>query len=770
MTALLAAIGVLAAGLVLLRVSEWGPAAGGDSLLYVGTASSLLAGDGLASFYGDPYGGAPPLFPLALAFAGLFGPHPLDAAGWLNAAAFGLTAFAAAAWVRSRTRSSFLAAWTGLACALSVPLAAHASAAMTEALFVLFAVLSLYALDRWLEGRRTSLLLAAAACAALACTTRYLGLALVMGMLPVALLADGRGLRPTRRRAAHAALLAAVALPPLGAWMLWSLLTQGSPAGGVSSTGWDTPSALYVLAGEATRQALGEGGSVLLDASAAALRGGDPPPAGVALRAATLLALAGGAAASLPLLSRRERRGLVVPAAFAAAYAPATLFLNWYLDFDLATRYLAPLFPPLLVAAAIVLSGLLRRASERGPLVRLPLPGRAADRASAPALALAAALVLWLPQQIDANYGDIREWRAEGKQHTSRWWSELDTVRWLRAHPPPAGLVLSNGVLILYFAADLRTPHEYLPRELPAAAALLAGAHASGEDVRIVWFHRLERADYRIADLAALPGVEAAAILEDGVVFRVGDPAAPRAALAETVLDGARLLASSGFGVYLDEARNRLVYVREGCAAGDTDASFFLRAYPVDAGARPSGFGNLGFAFGEHGFREDGRCLAVRNLPDWPVAAVATGQQTPDRGELWSVRVPVLGQPAVATIDVGALRARAAPLASGAPFEVYRDGGRLVYAREDCAAGDLVAPFFLHVRPLDPADLPEERRESGFDNLDFAFDEAGARDGGRCVAERALPAYPIASIRTGQWLRGEGETWAVEAAFGERAR
>ena len=76
--------------------------------------------------------------------------------------------------MRSRTRSGFLAAWAGLACALSVPLATHAVAAMTEPLFVLFAVLSLYALDRWLDGRRTSLLLTAAACAALACATRYL--------------------------------------------------------------------------------------------------------------------------------------------------------------------------------------------------------------------------------------------------------------------------------------------------------------------------------------------------------------------------------------------------------------------------------------------------------------------------------------------------------------------------------------------------------------------------------------------------------------------
>ena len=35
-----------------------------------------------------------------------------------------------------------------------------------------------------------------------------------------------------------------------------------------------------------------------------------------------------------------------------------------------------------------------------------------------------------------------------------------------------------------------------------------------------------------------------------------------------------------------------------------------------------------------------------------------------------------------------------------------------------------------------------------------------------CVAVRELPRYPIASIRTGQWTRGEGEAWSVEAAPG----
>ena len=764
MTALLAAIGALAAGLVLLRVSEWGGAAAGgsDAVTYVTAARNLLEGNGFTA-YGVPYQGLAPLFPLALAGIGLFGPDPLVAAGWLNAAAFGLTAFATAAWVRSRTRSGFLAVWAGLACAFSVQLARIVSPAMSEALFVMFAVLSLYALDRWLDAvagdgddrRRTSLLLTAAACAALACATRYLGLALVLGALPLVLLADGRGLRPTRRGIADAALFAAAALPPLGAWMLRGLLTAGSATGSFYPTGWDTSAAADVLTGGIARQALGERGFALLGELAAALPyGGDG--GAIALRAAAVLALAGGAAASLPLLSRRERRGLAVPAAFAAAYAPAMLFLNWLLDFELPARYLAPLYPPLLVAAAIVLGGLLRRASERGPLVRSVVRG---GGASAPALALAAVLVLWLPQQAAASYADAREHSADGLWFSARRWAESGTARYLSAIRPQDP-VWSNHRIALGLFSDLPAARA-LFSDPAAAAAAAADAHASGEDAWIVWFHDAgDWPPYGVAALAAQPGVEAVAILEDGAVLR-GDPGAPGAALAGRLLDGARLLAPARFGVHLDEARNRLVYVREACAEGDTDAGFFLRVQ------RPAGSGDLGFAFAGHGFREGGRCLAVRNFP-YRVASFVTGQWTPERGDLWSVRVPWTGEfrdeefAGAWLARFGALAAREAD-ARRAGFALHAEGRTLTFVREECSAADVADRFFVHVYASGGREARDLwfRVPGGRAGLGFWFRERGLRLGGRCMASVELPEYAIARVVTGQY-DASGHLWEQE--------
>ena len=288
-----------------------------------------------------------------------------------------MTVFAAALWVRSRTRSGFPAVWAGLACALS-PLGGLFSGAMSEPLFICFVVLSLFALDRYLGGGGRSLLLAAAVCAALACATRYIGVALVAGAVPLLLLAERQGFRPAARGVASAAFFSAVALAPHGALALYVRLATADPAVyRTFPTGWNTLTALHRTTGEFARWTLGEGGYARLRAIAEAFPGGDGASVtGVLLQAAVPLAAAACAAAAAAFLRRRGRwpGGLAVPAAFAAAYATAVLFANWYLDFNLSAhpRYLAPLYPPLLVAAAIALGGLLREASRRGPRVRLP--------------------------------------------------------------------------------------------------------------------------------------------------------------------------------------------------------------------------------------------------------------------------------------------------------------------------------------------------------------------------------------------------------------
>ena len=101
-------------------------------------------------------------------------------------------------------------------------------------------------------------------------------------------------------------------------------------------------------------------------------------------------------------------------------------------------------------------------------------------------------------------------------------------------------------------------------------------------------------------------------------------------------------------------------------------------------------------------------------------------------------------------------------------FDVYLDGNRLVYVKEECGDEDVVARFFLHLYPVDVADLPDRRRRHGFDNLDFDFGMYGFRDTGRCVAVRVLPGYETTGIRTGQFISGKGQEWSGRIGTADR--
>ncbi len=87
-------------------------------------------------------------------------------------------------------------------------------------------------------------------------------------------------------------------------------------------------------------------------------------------------------------------------------------------------------------------------------------------------------------------------------------------------------------------------------------------------------------------------------------------------------------------------------------------------------------------------------------------------------------------------------------------FNVYLRENRLVYAKEPCARADTEATFFLALYPVDVKDLPDDRREHGFDNLDFPFARRGMIFDGRCMATVDLPEYAISEIKTGQYTRG----------------
>ena len=101
----------------------------------------------------------------------------------------------------------------------------------------------------------------------------------------------------------------------------------------------------------------------------------------------------------------------------------------------------------------------------------------------------------------------------------------------------------------------------------------------------------------------------------------------------------------SDWDVYL--VGNSLIYVKEPCIPEDAEPTFFLHLDPVDRNDLPIhrkqySFDNLDFAFEDHLLIERGVCVAVRELPDYGIAAVRTGQYTGEGG-IWEGSFDVVG-------------------------------------------------------------------------------------------------------------------------------
>ena len=116
-------------------------------------------------------------------------------------------------------------------------------------------------------------------------------------------------------------------------------------------------------------------------------------------------------------------------------------------------------------------------------------------------------------------------------------------------------------------------------------------------------------------------------------------PVSPLAAAARP-LPPPELLIDADFQVYRP-AGNRLLYIKDNCAAADLENPFFLHTFPVDLATLPAdrrehGFENYDFhPYAAGGGRINGRCVVEKQLRPYPLTAIRTGQFNA-AGEIWS--------------------------------------------------------------------------------------------------------------------------------------
>ena len=200
----------------------------------------------------------------------------------------------------------------------------------------------------------------------------------------------------------------------------------------------------------------------------------------------------------------------------------------------------------------------------------------------------------------------------------------------------PGGKIVWKYVVPLNESAHLRQG-EHAPVEniFPTAHGEVR-SHANA--VYRAYWHSLDHPGLQALDLT--PG----AYIEDLPDIYDRAYAAGAAALAG---DFGERLADSDFDIYLDEGGagdgRRLIYIKQPCAAEDTQPTFFLHVVPADARDLPAhmegqGFDNRKFKFDGRGITHGDRCVAVRGLPNYPIERISTGQFT-SAGVAWGAKV-----------------------------------------------------------------------------------------------------------------------------------
>ena len=221
---------------------------------------------------------------------------------------------------------------------------------------------------------------------------------------------------------------------------------------------------------------------------------------------------------------------------------------------------------------------------------------------------------------------DFRVWAAKPPPA----WDELDSNAYFWERIRPHFHFESDGVGVFVedrmaqvLAKDCEPEHI---RQKIFAFSWFPAESATAESVRYVW------RDPRVNHLGYC--VEAFELPHNAL-----SPVRVEAMSLHEYLANMQPVISSTFDVYL--SGNQLTYVKERCKQNDVDARFFLHLDPVNVNDLPGhrkqyGFDNLDFDYRQFGgLIEEGICVVNRDLPDYDIAAIRTGQYVPGEGQVW---------------------------------------------------------------------------------------------------------------------------------------
>lgn len=497
--------GIAGALVILLATGRFGIGLTVDAVGYVRVARELLAGSGIPTYFVLQ----PPMYPAVLAGAGwVANADPAAAATGVQILLYGLILFLTAWILLTQLPQNLPLTLIGILAVLSArPIFTMTVLALSEALFIVWTLAALLALQLYLRaGSRLALGISIAAAAG-ATLTRYIGVSLILTGFLVILLNRRESLS---RRLVTGALYACLSALPLALWLGRNYLVAGTLTGERGATrftveetlgsAWNAVNTWFLP--DAWRD-WGLVGAVLVGLGLAALY--------FVLRART---------SPRPNIERAPLAPYLAYSFFFIVILFGTSFIAAYDRVN--SRLLAPVFVPLLV----ILLGALDRLLE---LVRL----RANPLLVNWGVALVLALGLVYPFQFQFQRVSALANSGAGGYNTARWHNS-PTIAYVRAHRgelPPT--LYTNAPDALYFLANLEaqsTPPEFAYNSVERISDVqeLRGKWPPAP-AALVWFPAIQRDDFlfSLEELQQIALVTAERKFSDGAIYHIAPRPAP---------------------------------------------------------------------------------------------------------------------------------------------------------------------------------------------------------------------------------------------------
>lgn len=223
---------------ILIRTTVYRALPLGDPPIFTHFAETLTAGEGFE-------GGLvtwPPLLPVVMASFRLVGVGPYDAGRVVNIISIGLIVLVVGHWLHHHVRYRPIVIGATVTIVVSYPLARVSSYAQTEALFILIALLALVRMESFLSGRRgKSVFLFSIGLSALAPLLRWIGVAVIFAGVILILTSRRFSVRAGLK---YAAIYGVASLLPVGLWLTRNWIVSGTLTGprdyAAGQTLWDS--------------------------------------------------------------------------------------------------------------------------------------------------------------------------------------------------------------------------------------------------------------------------------------------------------------------------------------------------------------------------------------------------------------------------------------------------------------------------------------------------------------------------------------------------